>query len=909
MSLGFQDSTVRARISLVFFGALSLAAWYTFPLALTASEHVRPRAAEYNVYQQIVPSRLSQPATVAFAWRSQREYYSVRLSRDATRVARTSAGKETVLAAGPSVVSAAKTKPRATLCVSRRLSFIDVTLDGRLLVRAYDDTWYEGKAGTRDPSGDIFVGAMRVQRISDFSFGEEFDSADTVASLWSRLGGQWEIEAPKDGLIARDGGPPMFSRYVASGSGLVAAGRPFWDNYHAEVTCKLHKGSAIGLAFNFRDDANYALVAMIPGSHRKPGRVELRIVERGKATVLAKHIGNYDYDRWYRLGIESHRGDVCVGVNGDRLISSSISFPLDGRVGLWVDGAERAYFDDVEVTRVRKFSGRVLDLRPYRPIVGKWRPGARSILGVSDSSFAAALARGPAWENCRAEVVLGRREGAASGLVFRWQDKSNFHFFTLSRDGRAWELGRIRRGKTDILRRGRLRRSARGKPVSLRVEAAGALIRCAVDGRQAVKTYDLPGASGRVGLFCRGGTAEFDGIEIEPFPPKAITIFSTKFEAPFVPGDEEKKDRMLIGDVLVPAGGIWALAARPSGTRLEASANEGPAACWFEGFCPGDTHARTQLAHLSPGAEAGVAIDASDGKEPGEPACAKTGYQLQIKREGGFVLRLRRDGAVVAERRLGPLPFPIDLALIRDGRFVVASLNGKPRLIYRDESPRRGGRGGMLVQAGTAEFATFTVGSGSALSYRFEHIEPDWYATSGKWTLHGGMTCIPWSHWITGRADETPEAKALLWNGRSVGGNITLEFYVSESTEGYATGNHRHFPYHDVTAVLCGNGEDVDSGYACIICRQGGNATQILRKGKVVAETHEYTIVMGRHCNSPRAMRVRLCKHGGVVQLWIDGALALQYEDPKPIGRGHTALGVRGCRANFRDVLIFYGRD
>jgi len=430
------------------------------------------------------------------------------------------------------------------------------------------------------------------------------------------------------------------------------------------------------------------------------------------------------------------------------------------------------------------------------------------------------------------------------------------------------------------------------------------MIRCSVAGRQVAKTYDLTASGGRIGLVCRGDRAEFRAFEAETLAASTSPIFATVFDAPFVPGEVDKRDRMLIGEILRPSNGIWTLAERDSGLRLSATAHQGAASCWFRDPVPGDTHVSAQIADASAGTTAGVAIDGVLRHDTGQ--VTRTGYSLQIA-FGGNARRaeLLRNGTVVARAEIAPRAMPIDLRLVRDGRFVIGSINGKSSLAYEDPSPLRGYRVGMLVGTGTAEFGRFTIGSASALSYSFEHIEPDWHAVSGRWALHGGMTCIPWAHWITGRADETPKSEALMWNERAFEGDTALAFHVSESTEGYETGEHLHFPYHDILAVLCGDGDDPMSGYACIVCGNGGSLTQILRKGKPVAQTDEYSITMGKHCNSPRAMRARFVKSGNRVQLWLENVLVLEYEDPHPIAGGRVALGLRGCRANFRDVFVF----
>jgi hypothetical protein len=136
---------------------------------------------------------------------------------------------------------------------------------------------------------------------------------------------------------------------------------------------------------------------------------------------------------------------------------------------------------------------------------------------------------------------------------------------------------------------------------------------------------------------------------------------------------------------------------------------------------------------------------------------------------------------------------------------------------------------------------------------------------------------------------------------------VALHFDVSEYTEGYANGDHLHFPYHDISVVLAGDGANPDSGYRFLIGADGGVRTRLLRQGQAVAATDDRRggVAMGSHSNTPRAAEVMVVKHGGDVRLIVNGVEALAYTDPQPLGGGQVALGVDKCRANFRDLFLY----
>jgi hypothetical protein len=66
-----------------------------------------------------------------------------------------------------------------------------------------------------------------------------------------------------------------------------------------------------------------------------------------------------------------------------------------------------------------------------------------------------------------------------------------------------------------------------------------------------------------------------------------------------------------------------------------------------------------------------------------------------------------------------------------------------------------------------------------------------------------------------------------------------------------------------------------------------------------------FTIAMGSHCNTPRAIEVFALKNGGSLSLSLNGVQALTYDDPAPLGSGYVAIGAADCRANFRDLFLY----
>jgi hypothetical protein len=70
----------------------------------------------------------------------------------------------------------------------------------------------------------------------------------------------------------------------------------------------------------------------------------------------------------------------------------------------------------------------------------------------------------------------------------------------------------------------------------------------------------------------------------------------------------------------------------------------------------------------------------------------------------------------------------------------------------------------------------------------------------------------------------------------------------------------------------------------------------------------QFSIAMGGHCNTPRAVEAFAVKHEGSLSLFFNGVEALTYDDPEPLGCGYVGIGAVGCRANFRDLFLYRDR-
>ena len=95
-------------------------------------------------------------------------------------------------------------------------------------------------------------------------------------------------------------------------------------------------------------------------------------------------------------------------------------------------------------------------------------------------------------------------------------------------------------------------------------------------------------------------------------------------------------------------------------------------------------------------------------------------------------------------------------------------------------------------------------------------------------------------------------------------------------------------------AVLCGDGENLCSGYAVVLAGDNNTRGKILRKGETVAESAHVVFDNPTTGNLNGFHRhwfhVRTEKMGGRITMYVDGQKVLEYDDPAPLAAGKIGL-------------------
>ena len=91
----------------------------------------------------------------------------------------------------------------------------------------------------------------------------------------------------------------------------------------------------------------------------------------------------------------------------------------------------------------------------------------------------------------------------------------------------------------------------------------------------------------------------------------------------------------------------------------------------------------------------------------------------------------------------------------------------------------------------------------------------------------------------------------------------------------------------DFNAVLCADGQTLDSGYTFEVAPGVGDELRILKQGEIVARNTDFRMPRQGH---NRWAYIRAQKDGSFIRLFFEGQLVLEYEDPEPLPGGYCGV-------------------
>lgn len=841
-----------------------------------------------NISFKVQPAA-SGSLTVVFDYRDNKNFYALDLSPVAAALRATVAGKVTTLA-----TAAIKPKAGSNVTIKRRRWVMQVVLDRRVALTAYDSSFESGRIGASTAGGWKWTDA-RVQPVEDVYFSDDFTRAAGEQGEWKAIDGKWKLTATSDSISASNAemsaNPFAFEVSAPNGTAMASSGRWFWDNYDAQVSVRPQGRGAIGLAIYVQDADNY--LAFWWSAQDGPSARRLVRVVDGQSTVLARSAGAWLPGQWYRVGVRASPGFVETFIDGVPIFRSRENSFGQGGIALLAQKTT-ANFDDVKARSYewfrQDFSG---------ASDGAWNKQGGSWAAQNGVVTSAALAGDGGktrffvagrsdWQGY--QFIASARVGpsGAGGLVVGFRDDQNYTVFrwagpqsTLPYRGRQ-QLMRYQNGKALIVadepakvlsqvdKEGFARIRLRLERGALTVYAGADLI-----AQMADETLE----AGRPALWSQGlkATAFRDVVIFFPPPP----------ETPRVPPRMEE-DAVMSG--WASTAGEWPMRRTDSGLEFwNSSEFFGDATLEFDWRRA--TYAR---------GKAEIALRARDGD-------FSSGYLLRLEGEedrSGLKLTLERSGTMLKQaavkfregqeqkegERRGSTPIRVQL----EGRALLVSVGDRPSLSYLaataaslPQGTRFGARAVGFTLRGSALRTTSTLRD----DYTFNDAPTDWYAPSGQWSVISRWPCYSDWSFFGGRG-----LNPILWSKRTYSGDTVVEMYAHAQMDLPKEMGYSH--PGDLNISLAGDGKNPFSGYSFVVAGWDNTRTRIYRGTQMVAESTGE----GSHFERPinlnfqfhkrwsyiRAEARRLSKSGknGVqIQLSIDDVLIAQWFDPNPLPR------------------------
>ncbi len=803
------------------------------------------------------------------------DYYFVGVRRGGLRLGKVECGVEVCLAEwGSSNPPAEPPFGKAQrVTVSRKPGRISVAVANERVIEVSDDTFVQGRAaiGVRglpaSPCPDV-----RVQATGGIYAADDFMRTREEEAGWRAVSGDWAVEALKNpGLSAN---AFVYSgRASKSGPAAAILGETWWDDYSFEVSCRPVGTKGLGLLFRYVNARNH--YAFRQAAEPSGSFLQLVRVKDGQEMVLCRKQGSLSPNQWYRLRVTACGGLLAAAVDGRAVFEVCDTGLAFGMIGLCVAEGEGAEFDDVFVRGERgvaeKFStGRIV----WYAKGGTWSidqvagvprlraEGPPKSVAVRSGKL---IGGDETWGDYRVATVVAAGSTGRVGIVGRYRDESEYDEFAYDVDGGKYELALVRDGLRRVVCEERAKPLA--SPRVLSVNLLGGVIVCEADGVRVLSHFDDGVAAGKAGLFVgAGAVGVFENVfvafpvETEPVLTQLDTFAAEKTMENWAGAESDWRRSKT--DVWGKTCEVyWHRAAFPG------AFGELRAGGFFDS-------SRKEALHL---------FACCDISSDGARNTVTGGYEFVVRTPGVASGRgaavLFRNGKVAASGELDPLLGKREVGLRKVADHVVAEVDGRAVLVFKDPSPLAGWSAGYAADDVSIKPDDLSVFCENTVSYSFVRAACDWRTAGGEWQVMNRWRCDPrWSFF----GGESLGGVAAIWNKIRFGGDMAFEFTAAIRHPG---GKYEPFA-RDINAVICGDGSSLASGYGFLCGGWDNTKTAITRNGKVVAECG-YKITGDIH---RRWFCFKVVKQGGNLKYYVDDKLVLAYDDPEPLPDGQVGL-------------------
>ena len=861
--------------------------------------------------------------------------------------------------------------------LKRRPDTMALLCDHRLVFYAPAPKLGEGAttAFTRVQAGWT-LGEARYRKMARPLFGDDFmrlDSArhmPTAAQPWAEddtwkvayYRKDWPINDPRDPKtntpmttpwqlsvfpVVQTSTNGFWYAYRGTGPSWVVANAnmiyPTWDQYFMEAAVKPEYDSTVGIIAAYQDNKNYLIFRWKQREYvaSNATHAELVAVVNGVEHVLDSSPRGFEPNQWYRVRINLGWRQVQALVDDEVLLSADNPGPVEGRVGLFANGAEAprrlkmdemttnmyvmtdektghtineaadamrttsmVLFDDVRVGEWVSMPA-AFERTPFAvDTTGKWKTVDDALLPQGNARL---LTGSGSWSRYSAATRVRVGHDGTVGVLFHQDAQNSGYLWTLSTYGQKLESVENGVPKQEV------DRSTSGlhedEWADLRVEADGPHVTLYFNSQRVLENYDPQRTHGRCGFLATSDKAAYTPLAITQLDaPRKHRAINETFE----------KDRWLV--TWASAEADWYPSFKPKAYVTPAGApheavgaaaplpTDQPGTYWHKGghyhdvtvTVPATAKTLTgQTLHLAANydADGGYRMQFSAQDNTGKVQFTRGAetvgdYTFPLSTKMQFVFQRLGDFLVLRAQEVDPDDTAVSPEVLRE-RLVFA---------YRDRTPLKTEMIGFTVTSPALPAAQVLVQS-DRVEDTFEESPVGWITESGVWAVMSRYSCQPQWNWFGGFGPYTPS----VWTKRRLDGNQTFEAYIGIKMQFDNMPEEYARRYRDMNVTICADGSHLNSGYTVIRAGHpnGKTQTMLLRKGTIVASsTQPEHLLPQQGIGHRRWFATRIEKRGGEIKVFLDNKLAMTYTDPDPIPGGYATLwtlnnGIMVGRVNY----------
>ncbi|HEX2948713.1 MAG TPA: family 16 glycoside hydrolase [Armatimonadota bacterium] len=864
-------------------------------------------------------------------------------------------GKATAICAAAPLALHTGTSYQVTL--KRRQDTVALLLNHRLIFTAPAPSSQEERVIVYQTPTGMTVADARYQEVEAHFFGDDFMRPEaphgTVDKPWVE-DSTWEVahygkdnpsRDPKTGnttpnpwalslfqvVEATTNG--FWFLYTGTGPSWIVANptmvQPNWDRYFVQAAVRTEYDSAVGIIAAYQDNNNYLLFRWRPrdvsGTDTSPRATLLAVID-GKEHVLATSRQGFYPGQWYtlRLNLSWQRIEACV--DGVPFLSAENPGPIEGRVGLYADGAANPhrprlddltatmylvtdaktgkvlndaadamrttstiYFDDVHIGDWVSIDNIVQAAYP-KTTSGKWNENH----GVLTAETAGRVVTGQStWDRYTISGRVRIPQHGTAGVLIKLDPAHTGYGWLISPDGQQLQPingtiwgSAVDRSSINVLP---------GEWATIRVEADGPSIACYLNGQRVLEAFDRKHMAGQCGVLASCAGVQFDSFAVTPLTaaltgvevhdgfvgdPWMATWASA--EADWYPASPHQ------GYLILDSVSGKKADPGPAGPLL----TDVPGLYWNKGGYYHDIRVKIPL---TPATVSGQSLYLAHNYDE------KNAYRIQLTCTAGKGLATlyRQDIAI------GQYPFKLTdhtrLLLERRGAYLLLTaqemdptdtstdpdaIHEEHLFTYRDAQPLPAEMVGFLVTDAKLPAAKIVVDS-DRIQDTFEQSPATWASQSGVWAVMARYSCQPKWNWYGGFGAGTP----TVWNKMRLDGDQNVEVYMGIKMQYDNMPDVEAKRFRDMNVSICTDGKNVNSGYTVIRAGHldGQTVTMLLRKGVLVKTSTkpDDLIPPGGH---RQWFATRIEKRGGEIKVFLDNHLTFTYVDPEPLTGGYAAF-------------------